>query len=91
MSKVNNIFVNLLTTLVLLVLASCSSVISDEGKTSQNKYRYLHNCTIQGKPITRFITAKVPLTTKELKQLKQTLEENFQLDHGSCVYVETKS
>jgi hypothetical protein len=65
--------------------SACSTTSNEANKISQVKYEYPHKCTFKGKPVTHFITAKVPLTTDELQRLKPTLEENFQLDFDSCV------
>lgn len=76
-----------LTVSLILILSACST---SSHTPLKNEFSYAHNCTEQGQPVTRFITAKVPLTTEEIQSLKQTLEENFQLDYGSCKYIEAK-
>lgn len=73
-----------LTTSLMLTLSACSTFSHTPHK---NEFSYTHNCTKQGQPVTRFITAKVPLSLEEIKSLRQTLEEKFQLDHGSCKYI----
>ena len=74
-----------LTASLILTLSACSTFSHTPDK---NEFSYTHNCTEQGQPVTRFITAKVPLSLEEIKSLRQTLEEKFQLDHGSCKYTD---
>ena len=76
-----------LTTLLILTLSACSTTRNTPHK---NEFSYTHNCTEQGQPVTRFITAKVPLSLEDIKSLRQSLEEKFQLDHGSCEYIDAK-
>lgn len=76
-----------LTVSLILTLSACSMSSHTPHK---NEFSYAHNCTEQGQPVTRFITAKVPLSLEEIKSLRQTLEEKFQLDHGSCKYINAK-
>ena len=72
---------------LIFTLSACSTTTHT---THKNEFSYTHNCTEQGQPVTRFITAKVPLSLEEIKSLRQTLEEKFQLDHGSCKYIDAK-
>jgi len=71
---------------LMLVVSSCTTNtnITNIGKT-QKTYKYEHQCMLKGQPVEHFITVKVPLTLKELAQLKPTLEENLGLDFNSCV------
>ena len=79
---------NLMSLLILMFVFSflaCSTTSKEANEISHEKYEYPHKCTFKGKPVTHFITAKIPLATGELQRLKPTLEENFQLDFDSCV------
>lgn len=78
-----------LTVSLILAVPACSTVHNSSAQDTQNQYKYAHKCTFQGQPVTRFITAAVPLTTDVLASLRQSLEENFQLDYQSCVYIES--
>jgi len=87
MNKITKTSLNLLMTVFIFSITACGITSKDTSKITQVKYQYLHECTLKGKAVTHFITAKVPLTTDELEKLKSTLEENFQLDYNSCVFV----
>lgn len=76
-----------LTASLILTLSACST---SSHTPHENEFSYTHNCTEQGQSVTRFITAKVPLSLEDIKSLRQTLEEKFQLDHGSCKYIDAK-
>lgn len=72
--------------LLMLAVASCSSNSGIANNSKNEKtYQYKHQCTQKGQPVEHLIKAKVPLTLKELAQLKPTLEENLGLDFNSCV------
>ena len=87
MNQLSKSITTSLTVSLIFTLSACSTSSHTPHK---NEFSYTHNCTKQGQPVTRFITAKVPLTIEEIQSLRQTLEENFQLDHGSCKYIDAK-
>jgi len=87
MNKITKTSISLLTIVLIFSLTACGTTSKDTSKTPQVKYQYPHKCTLKGKAVIHFITAKVPLTTDELKNLKSTLEENLGLDYNSCVFV----
>lgn len=81
---------NITTPLTISLIFTLSACSTSSQIPHKNEFSYAHNCTVQGQPVTRFITAKVPLSLEEIKSLRQALEENFQLDHGSCMYIDAK-
>ncbi len=89
MNQLSKIITITLTVSLILAVSACSTVHNLSAQNTQSQYKYAHKCTLQGQPVTRFITAAVPLTTDDLASLRQSLEENFQLDHQSCVYTES--
>ena len=87
MNKTTKISINLLMVVFMFTLSACGTTYKKTNETAQAKYQYPHECTLKSKVVTHFITAKVPLTTDELKNLKSTLEENLGLDYNSCMFV----
>lgn len=87
MNKITKTSTNLLMTVFIFSLSACGTTSKDTSKILQVKYQYSHECSLKGEAVIHFITAKVPLTTDELKNLKSTLEENLGLDYNSCVFV----
>lgn len=89
MNQLSKTIIILLTVSLIPILSACSTALNQTVQEKSKEYTYAHKCTQQGQPVTRFITAKVPLTANELASLRQTLDENAQLDHQSCVYTES--
>ena len=71
----------------ILALSSCSTLDKKVNNLSQAKYLYPHQCTRNDGLVNHSIIAKLPLNAEELNRLNSTLQENFQLDYGSCVFV----
>ena len=87
MNKILKAFATSTTVSLIFAVSACSAVNNLTNQGTQNQYRYAHECTLQGKPVTRFITASVPLASDDVTSLRQSLEENYQLDHQSCIYI----
>lgn len=84
---INSKLAALLSFVFITSLSGCSAIDGVTDQSSKTQYEYPHQCTRNGELVNHLITARLPLTLKELRRLNPTLQESLQLDYMSCKFV----